>query len=308
VGAAVPGHRRGVVHRYVRRMLLEVALRVSPVGHYPRDQAVGLVDRGPWVVDEATLHRSPLLGVSIAGLQAQLAERQLPAALDALLQAALGLVAVAGRLHDALVLLAEPGAEQAPAPVAQPGRKSKPQSYERQDYEDRDDDRHRGHASPPCVSKDVIITIRQSISKTIRLGNQSGWWPSSLAHQTQGERSQITARSPWRRDPVRWPSDRIAPLAVDSPLRLRSARRPTTGDRRLVVRPISKSSGRRCGQRQTATRNMPMKGKMSAGSASMCPAKGRGGRTGGKIPSGGGETKTLKTSPRPTDAAQSSAP
>ncbi len=61
-------------------MRLEVALRVSPVAHHPRDQAVSLVDRAPWVVDEATLHRSPLLGVLVAGLRAQLADLQLPAA------------------------------------------------------------------------------------------------------------------------------------------------------------------------------------------------------------------------------------
>src|SRR5215813_704194 len=118
-------------------MLLKVALRVSPVAHHPRDQAVSLVDRAPWVVDEATLHRSPLPGILVAGIRAQLADLQL--------EAALGLVAVTRRLHRALVLRAEPGAEPAAPPVPQPGPQREPESDEHQDHKDRDDDDHRGH-------------------------------------------------------------------------------------------------------------------------------------------------------------------
>src|SRR5215472_7993608 len=157
-------------------MLLEVALRVSPVAHHPRDQAVSLVDRVPWVVDEATLHRSPLPGILVAGIRAQLADLQLPAAFHTLLEAARGLVAVTRRLHRALVLGAEPGAELAAAPVPQSGPQREPESDEHQDHKDRDDDGHRGHVSPPTLFRNMSLILYDNLSVGLRFGNWSASW------------------------------------------------------------------------------------------------------------------------------------
>src|SRR5215472_15922465 len=136
-------------------LLLEVALRVPAVSHHPRDQAVSLVDCRPWVVDEAPLRRSPLPGVVLPGLRAQLPDLKLPAAFNTLLEATLGLIAIARRVDRALVLGAEPRVELVAAPVAQTGPQREPESDHRQDAKDRDDDRHRGHPLPPRISESM---------------------------------------------------------------------------------------------------------------------------------------------------------
>jgi hypothetical protein len=99
VGDAVVAHQAGMVHRQVRRALLEVAVGIAPRLHQFRKQVVGPADGRAGVVDELGLCPAPAvreLG-RLAAIERPQAERLHP--LLARPQRGLGL-ALAARLVD----------------------------------------------------------------------------------------------------------------------------------------------------------------------------------------------------------------